>query len=151
MNLTIRPGDPHAPNIAALLKQSHALMETLFPPEDNFFLDLDALAAPHISFFIAEKDDAILGSAALADKGTYGEIKSMFVSTKARGLGVGAALLAHLEKVARTENHGAMRLETGDKLKAAIRLYTRAGFTQCGPFGDYPDAKSSVFMEKILT
>ena len=28
--------DPRHPQATALLKQSHALMESLFPPEDNF-------------------------------------------------------------------------------------------------------------------
>ncbi len=151
MSVVVRMGDPFEPAAAVLLKQSHALMETLFPPEDNFFLDLDALTAPHISFFIAEKDGQTLGTAALADKSTYGEIKSMFVMPDARGLGVGAALLARLEKEARAKGYTAMRLETGNKLEAAIGLYTRAGFTNCDRFGDYPDAKSSLFMEKLLT
>ena len=43
------------PDATALLKRSHALMQSLFPPEDNFYLDIDALAAPHIAFFVAER------------------------------------------------------------------------------------------------
>lgn len=150
MTLTVEPGDPHAAQATALLRRSHALMEALFPPEDNFHLDIDALTAPHITFFVAKQNDAILGTAALADMGAYGEVKSMFVDEATRGLGAGAALLERLEKEARAKHYGALRLETGNRLEAAIRLYERAGFTRRGPFGDYPAAKTSVFMEKLL-
>jgi hypothetical protein len=30
-------------------------------------------------------------------------------------------------------------------------LCTSAGFTECGPFGDYPAGEISIFMEKSLT
>ena len=74
----------------------------------------------------------------------------MFVAEAARGLGVGAALLARLEVEARAPRPAALMLETGNLLHAAHRLYARAGFTERGPFGDYPAANSSLFMEKRL-
>ena len=43
-----------------------------------------------------------------------------------------------------------LKLETGSLLHAAHRMYERAGFTYCGPFGDYEDGEFSVFMEKAL-
>jgi len=150
MTVTVELGDPHAAQATALLRRSHALMEALFPPEDNFHLDIGALTAPHITFFVAKQDGEILGTAALADMGDYGEVKSMFVAEAARGLGVGAALLARLEQDARAKAHSALRLETGNLLHDAIRLYQRAGFVTRGPFGTYPDAKTSIFMEKPL-
>ena len=150
MSLTVEPGDPRDPAASALLRASHALMESLFPPEDNFFLDIDALTAPHIAFFVARREGEVLGTAALADKQSYGEVKSMFVSDAARGLGVGAALLDRLEAEARARGLPALMLETGNLLHAAHRLYARAGFTPRGPFGDYPNAASSLFMEKRL-
>ena len=83
MSVTVEPGDPRDPAASALLKQSHALMRELFPAEDNFYLDIDALTAPHITFFVAQKEGEILGTAALADKAAYGEVKSMFVAETA--------------------------------------------------------------------
>ncbi|OIP82716.1 MAG: GNAT family N-acetyltransferase [Rhodobacterales bacterium CG2_30_65_12] len=150
MSLTVEKGDPRAPGATALLKQSHALMQSLFPPQDNFYLDIDALTALDIAFFVARRLGETVGTAALADKGEYGEVKSMFVAESARGLGVGAALLARLEQEARARSLPALMLETGNHLRAAHQLYASAGFTARGPFGDYPNAPSSLFMEKRL-
>lgn len=150
MTIEVIPGDPRHPDATALLKASHALMEELFPPEDNFFLEIDDLCVPEISFFVACDGDRTLGTGAVVDKGDYGEVKSMFVSPDARGKGVGEALLSQLEATARAKGLKAMKLETGNLLHAAHRLYERAGFTRCGPFGDYPEANSSIFMEKAL-
>ncbi|HHB81021.1 MAG TPA: GNAT family N-acetyltransferase [Aliiroseovarius sp.] len=148
--MIISAASPHEPGAAALLAASHALMEELFPPEDNFYLGPDALAQPHISFFAAKERDETLGIIALANKGDYGEIKSLFVAPSARGSGLAQRLLAHVEDAARAQSLPLLRLETGDSLTAAIALYARAGFARRAPFGDYPDAPSSIFMEKAL-
>lgn len=142
--------DPHDPQATALLKQSHALMESLFPPEDNFYLDIDDLVADDIYFFTARIDDKILGTGALKAYSDYGEIKSMFVSEDARGKGIADALLRQIEDQARDLKLAALKLETGNVLHAAHKLYRRHGFTDCGVFGDYVAANSSIFMEKQL-
>jgi putative acetyltransferase len=143
--------DPHDPQATALLKQSHALMESLFPPEDNFFLDIDDLCADHIHFFTARIGDQIFGTGAIAMKDGYAEIKSMFVDEAARGKGIADALLRQLEDTARKADMPILKLETGNVLHAAHKLYARHGYSNCGPFGDYAEAHSSVFMEKPLT
>lgn len=148
--ITIAKADPHDPRASALLRASHALMQALFDPEENHFLSIDALAAADIAFFAAFDGDAMLGCGALADRGDYGEVKSMFVAPEARGNGVAAALIDRLEVEARARGHRSMKLETGDRLDAAIRSYARHGFAICGPFGDYEANTTSVFMQKPL-
>ena len=37
-----------------------------------------------------------------------------------------------------------LRLETGDKLAAAVSLYEDSGFTRRPPFGAYEDSPSSI-------
>jgi putative acetyltransferase len=148
--LIITPGDPREAGAAGLLRQSHELMRALFPPEDNFFLDIDALCAADIHFFVARRGDETLGTGALALREGYGEVKSMFVAEAARGQGVAGALLDRIEAEARALGLPFLRLETGTLLNDAHRLYARHGYVQRGPFGDYPDAASSVFMEKAL-
>lgn len=148
--ITVSKGDPRDPAVTALLEASHALMQSLFPPEDNFYLSIDDLCGPSIRFFAASEGDAIIGTGALALKSGYGEVKSMFTAEAARGRGVAEAILSKIEQEARAEALPLLKLETGNVLHAAHRLYQRCGFIFCGPFGDYTEAASSVFMEKRL-
>jgi len=152
--IVIRRGDPREAGAMALLQDSHHLMESLFPPEDNHYLSIDALCLPEIAFYVAEDgaEDGgrVLGTIALARKDGYGEVKSMFVDPAARGRGVARALLAHLERDARAAGLRVLRLETGHLLAAAIALYSAQGFVTCKAFGDYAVNDTSVFMEKRL-
>lgn len=150
-NLIITPGDPREAGAAALLGRSHDLMRGLFPPEENFFLDVGALCGGDIRFFVAMRGGETLGIGALALRDGYGEVKSMFVAQAARGQGVAGAMLDRIEAEARANGLPCLRLETGNRLTAALRLYARHGFARCRAFGDYPDAASSVFMEKPLS
>jgi putative acetyltransferase len=148
--IIVEPTDPHHPQATALLQQSHALMQSLFAPEDNFYLEISDLVSPDIHFFTARVSDQICGTGALAIKDGYGEIKSMFVADTARGKGVADAILRQIEDQAREVGLTQLKLETGDVLHAAHRLYRRHGFTDCDVFGDYANGKSSLFMEKAL-
>ena len=150
MTVTTRKASPHEPGATALLQASHAYLQSLYPPEDNYFLSIDALCERHITFIVAEQNGQTIGCAALANKEAYGEVKSMFTTPAARGTGTGAALMQALETEARAQHLPIMKLETGDDLYPAHRLYERHGFTRCGPFGDYVEAVHSVFMEKRL-
>ncbi len=143
--------DPREPQTVALLQQHHALMESLFPAEDNFYLDVDALTADNIHFYTAREGDQILGAGAVALMDDYAEVKSMFTLPDARGKGVAAALLRQIEDTARAAKSPILKLETGNTLDAAHRLYARHGFTDCAAFGPYLNAASSIFMEKSLT
>jgi putative acetyltransferase len=148
--VTIKQGDPHEVGATALLSASHELMQALFPADANFALSIDALKAPDILFFVADLDGQAAGCAALVLKDGYGEVKSMFVDPAARGAKIGTKLLARLEVEARARNLPLLRLETGDKLTAAHRLYLSEGFSECGPFGDYRENTDSLFMQKRL-
>lgn len=148
--IIIESCDPLEPGPRALLEQSHALMEALFDPVENFFLGFDALRAPQVYFLIARAGSEVLGTAALVQMDGYGEVKSMFTSPAARGRGVAAALLRALEDHARQLALPQLRLETGEALASALRLYERHGFIRCARFGDYPVNDVSVYMEKAL-
>ena len=149
--LIVESADPRAPGPRALLEASHALMLETFPAEDNYSLDIDELCAPGIHFFAARDGDTVLGTGALAVRDGYGEVKSMFTAREARGKGVAVALLRQIEDQARALGLAALKLETGEALTAAVRLYERNVFTRCGIFGDYAPNSTSIYMEKPLT
>ncbi|QDY69554.1 GNAT family N-acetyltransferase [Qingshengfaniella alkalisoli] len=148
--LTIRQGDPRHPQATALLEASHALMQSLFPAESNFYLSIDALCEESIHFFVVERDGDTVGCAALAVKDGYGEVKSMFVYPAARGTGAAGMLMQQIDSHARDLGLPVIKLETGPGLDAAHKLYHRHGFELCGAFGDYPESPYSVFMQKVF-
>ncbi len=148
--MIVERGDPRQPESVRLLEASHALMESLFPPEDNHYLSIEALCVPEVHFFVARENGEILGCGAFKEMDGYGEVKSMFTSDAGRGRGIASAILSKIEDEARNTGLRLLRLETGDKLYAAHRLYARHGFTRCSAFGDYSSNDTSLFMEKIL-
>lgn len=149
--IIVEPGNPLDPGPTRLLDASQSLMRRLFNPEENHFLSHEALAQPHVRFFVAREGAEILGCAALKLYEDYGEVKSFYVTEAARGRGVGAALIRQIEDTARDEGKTLLCLETGDKLEAAIRLYERHGFIRCAVFGVYVENGTSIFMQKSLT
>lgn len=76
------------------------------------------------------------------------ELKRMWVSPDARGLGLGRRLLAELEREAAARGASVVRLETNRNLKEAIGLYRAAGYTEVPPFNDEPYAHH--WFEKAL-
>ena len=119
--------------------------------------DTHLLSAPSGAFVVALRDDEPQGAALAcggvqtitgADGVTYGEIKRMWVSPDARGLGLGSRLLRHLEGVAADLGHTVVRLDTNDTLVEAIGMYRRAGYAEIERYNDNPYARH--FFEKRI-
>ena len=151
MTISIEYASPRHPEIRNLLQASHDLMGSLFPDEANHFLSIDALCDAGIHFFGVRVDGVYRACGALAVKGGYGELKSIFTDPAARGRGLGQKIIQHIEGAARDLGLSQLKLETGSLLHDAHRLYERAGFVLCGPFGEYESAEFSVFMRKDVT
>ncbi|MGA7810484.1 GNAT family N-acetyltransferase [Bradyrhizobium sp.] len=125
-------------------------------PEQRHGLALQALFQPHIRFFLARLNGAAIGCGGIALFDDFAEVKRMYVRGTHRGRGVAQALLTRIETEARITGLVVLRLETGERQAAALRLYSRAGFVPCAAFGDYvsmrPEAiATSIFMEKRLS
>ena len=137
-------------DVQALLQTVATWSEALYPPESRHGLDLAAYAQPEVTLLVARAAGTVVGCGAwqLQSDGSA-EVKSMFVLPEARGRGIGRAILAAIEHAVRGRVT-TLRLETGIRQDAAIRLYESAGFHRCGPFGSYRDDPLSVFMEKPL-
>lgn len=80
------------------------------------------------------------------------ELKRMYVLPQSRGQGVGKTLAMTLIEEARQIGYRLMRLDTGNFLTSAIKLYESLGFKRIGPYYDVPEdiRKLTVFMELDL-
>ena len=142
---------PRQDDVVALIRQSDALMQALYPAESNHLVDIDALAAPQVHFFVAREDGRALGCGAfVVGEGGCAEMKRVFVDPAARGKGVARLIMGVLEKEAAKLGVDLMQLETGIKQPEAIALYRKFGYVERGPFGSYRPDPLSLFMEKRL-
>ena len=143
--------DPRHPQIANLLRQSHMLMDELFPNEANNYLKVESLLDEKVHFFAAqEKNSKYVGCGAFVLFNDYAEIKSMFVDPDYRGQSIGDALLTHMIGSLADKSVSVVKLETGTLLKSALTLYQKHGFKYCDAFANYTENNYSLFMEKKL-
>ncbi|MBB5572601.1 MULTISPECIES: GNAT family N-acetyltransferase [Rhizobium] len=151
MSLTITVESPRQDGVIRLLDMSSAYAQSLYPPESNHMLDLDALESPDVTFWVARLDGDMVGCCALVEAGDgTAEIKRMFVDPLARGRRVAQMLMKAAEEKATERKLTALRLETGIYQPEAIGLYRKFGYIEIGPFGSYEPDPLSLFMEKTL-
>jgi len=78
------------------------------------------------------------------------EIKRMYVSNEQRGKGIGAAILAELEKWAAELKMSSIVLETGNNQPEAVHLYGKMGYSVIPNYGQYSGMETSICMKKEL-
>jgi GNAT superfamily N-acetyltransferase len=79
-----------------------------------------------------------------------GEIKRMYVRPAYRGRGIARQMLTALEEMAWSGGQSVLRLETGDFLVEAIKLYISSGYAPIPTYGPYVGNPHSVCFEKHL-
>ena len=143
--------DPRQAEIRALIESLDIYMLGLYPAESTHRVDATTLASENVRFFSALLDGIVVGCGGIMLEHNYAEIKRIFVSPQARGLGVGHKLLERLETEARQLGFNSLRLETGIYQPEALALFRARGFVPRLSFGDYPDNDpNSIFMEKQI-
>jgi putative acetyltransferase len=141
--------DPNAEDVRELLRRHMEFARDNTPPEDVHALEVNQLVDPGVTFYSYRRDGELLAVGALKQlDGRHAELKSMHTAAEARRSGVGRAMVEHLIGVARDHGFRRVSLETGSTqaFAAARSLYAQAGFTPCGPFGDYPPGRGNTFM-----
>jgi putative acetyltransferase len=145
--------DPRAEDVRRLLEGHLAFADSHSPPEDVHALDVDGLLDPAVTFYSFRLQGELLGVGALkALDDHHAELKSMHTAERARGRGIGRAMLDHLIGAARDRGFRRVSIETGsmEAFAPARSLYAGAGFEECGPFGDYRPSPNSTFMTLSL-
>lgn len=150
MPLTIALESPLTPDGRALIDGSELALREVYKPSECFSFTAEELDKPQITFLVARDGRDAVGCVALVNCGTYAEVKRLFVVPEARGTGAARALMAELEQQASAMGLNCVLLETGEKLSAAVALYTALGYAPRGKFGEYPDHPASMFMGKPL-
>jgi putative acetyltransferase len=126
-------------------------LNRLYLADRNYLLDVEALCAPDVDFFVARCDGEIAGCGALRRlDDSCAEIKRMYVRPGFRRQGVGRAILLALESHARASGVARLVLETGVDQPEALALYERHQFVRRGRYGEYRGDLTSLFFEKTL-
>ena len=146
-------GDLADPRVLRLLEDHLDDMHAESPPESVHALDVSGLTQASVTFWVITEGETVLGCVALKELDpTHAELKSMRTDAAARGRGLGRLLLEHVLAEAVTRGYTRMSLETGSQefFRPARTLYSRYGFVETGPFGEYRPDPLSVFMTREL-
>ncbi len=124
-------------------------VSSVFTLEDSGEPDLWQMKHPHGTFVIARLEDLPVGCVGIkGEGGGFGEVKRMWITPAARGLGLGRKLMTYAENASRALGISTLRLDTNSVLSEAVGLYQSMGWVEIDPFNDnpYPDK----FFEKQL-
>lgn len=151
--LSIEEADPRGEAARHCLGEYYAELGRRFEKGFDVSLSRDPEAGdmmrPRGSFLLAMSDGLPLGCVGLKGTGKeWAEIKRLWVSPAARGLGVARRLMEAAEAAARELSIAVLRLDTNRALPEAMQLYRSTGWTEIPRFNDdpYPDT----FFEKRL-
>ena len=152
--ITVTPADPADDRarfcLTSYVEELDRRFDGGFDPGLSISADAEELRPPAGVLLLATVRSEPVGCAALKLHGPEAaEIKRMWVSPSARGLGVGRRLLTEIESYAARAGVRLLRLETNDTLTEAISLYRSAGYAEVEPFSDDPYARH--WFEKRLS
>jgi DNA-binding MarR family transcriptional regulator len=150
----IRQVDPAGPDarqcLRSYVEELNQRWEAGFDPAAGVSAEPHELTPPAGCFLIAYLHGEPVGCGGVKHlPGGPSDIKRMWVSPAARGLGLGRRLLGELEQRVLAGGATVARLETNRVLVEAIGLYRSAGYVEVEAFNDEPFAHH--WFEKPLT
>tara|TARA_B100001250_G_scaffold107195_1_gene90384 strand:+ start:6251 stop:6706 length:456 start_codon:yes stop_codon:yes gene_type:complete len=136
------------PKVNELLTKHFIELRSVSPEGSAHVLDISGLKVPSIRFWSLWDKNELLGCGALKflDK-EHGEFKSIRVSDKHRGKGVGEKIISHLIDQAKQIGIKKLSIETGagDFFSPARKLFIKFGFKNCKPFAHYKEDPNSCY------
>jgi DNA-binding MarR family transcriptional regulator/N-acetylglutamate synthase-like GNAT family acetyltransferase len=146
--------DPNTTDARWCIKQYFAELDARFDAGFDQRLCIPATAQemspPDGLFVVARLRGRPVGCGGLKFHGKGpADVKRMWIAAATRGLGLGARLLAELERHARESGVRVVRLETNRALREAIALYRRSGYIEVDRFND--EAYAHHWFEKRLS
>ena len=152
-SVEMAPDDPAGAEARYCLERYFAELDARFPGgfdrSRGHSSDLPDYTAPRGCLLVARLFGEPIGCGALRTLAPgVGEIKRMWVSPDARGLGLGRRLLSELEQAARKRRMHTLRLDSNGSLAEALQLYRSAGYREIERFNDNPYAQH--WFEKAL-
>lgn len=141
------------PDAVALREQMVAEVKTIYGEQrdaGSSGMPTGVVANTVVLTLVGYAGERPLAHALLRRLGDDLEIKRMFVAPEARGLGAANALMTALEDGARALGATRLILHTGDRQVAAIRTYTRHGYTPIPIYEPYVGMPASLCFEKVL-
>jgi ribosomal protein S18 acetylase RimI-like enzyme len=152
--ISISAADPREPAarscLLAYFRELADRFDAGFDPELSNPAQDEEMILPAGLFLLATLSGEPVGCGALKfHPDAPAEIKRMWVSPTARGLGLGRRLLAELETRAADHGSAVVRLETNQALAEAIGLYRSAGYREVRPFN--AERYAHHWFEKALT
>lgn len=140
VDIEIRRTTLDSPDAIRLITALDSELKALFPEAGaaHFSLSQEQVATGDGAFLVAYVDGEAVGCGAVRrfDASTA-ELKRMYVATPFRGRGIGRAIVAALEDLARQLGASRVVLETGTRLPVAIGLYRSMGYEPIPLFGEY--------------
>lgn len=144
-SVTIEPDNPASADaracIGAYFGELEDRFEAGFDPARSVSAEPGELVPPAGLFLVARLDGQPVGCGALKIQGRrLGEIKRMWVSPSARGLGIAQRLLDALEQHAAQVGLDVLQLDTNRTLVEARALYARNGYKEIAAYNANPYA-----------
>lgn len=101
----------------------------------------DDMRPPTGAFVLARRDGTPVGCGGFCrfDERSA-EVKRMWTSPTARGLGVARRILREIERRAREAGYASIRLDTNRALREAIAFYRKEGYREIARYNDNPYA-----------
>lgn len=150
--IAIAACDPDSADARALIDELSAALAAITGDSGKASFSADDARAARALFLLARGEAGrLLGCAALRPldgAADVGEIKRMFARPGTNG--VGAALLAHVERAAHGFGYRALWLETRKVNTRAVAFYEKHGYRTIPNYGKYVGRDEAVCLSKSL-